>query len=93
METRVELGYELPPLIFDQPPSRSTGRLLSDDSVNAEGSEDAQSEFKPYLEAQTDSIVYTIQSVLSGVCTPTPPSLNEKPHSNHYHRFQRHCCL
>ena len=95
METRVGafwLGYELPPLIFDQPPSRSKGRLLSDDSVNAEGSEDARSEFKihsslgstfktsmyvitddyyqPYLEAQTDSIVYAIQSILSDICTP-----------------------
>jgi protein SPA2 len=35
---------------------------------------------QPYLEAQTESIVYTIQSVLSGVHAPTPsPTLNENP--------------
>jgi hypothetical protein len=34
--------------------------------------------FQPYLEAQTESIVYAIQSVLSGVRSPTPsPTLNE----------------
>ena len=34
--------------------------------------------FQPYLEAQTESIVYAIQSVLSGVRAPTPsPTLNE----------------
>lgn len=33
---------------------------------------------QPYLEAQTESIVYAIQSVLSAVRSPTPsPSLNE----------------
>lgn len=33
---------------------------------------------QPYLEAQTESIVYAIQSVLSGVRSPTPsPALNE----------------
>jgi hypothetical protein len=67
-----------PPPIFDQPPSRSAGGLLSDDSANAEGSEDAWAELKPYLEAQTESSVYAIQSVLSGVRAPTPsPTLNE----------------
>lgn len=51
---------------------------MSDDSTNAEGSEDACAELKPYLEAQIESIVYAIQSVLSGVRAPTPsPSLNE----------------
>lgn len=35
-----------PPLIFDQPSSRNTGRLLSDDSANVEGSEDAWAELK-----------------------------------------------
>jgi hypothetical protein len=35
-----------PPPIFDQPPSRSAGGLLSDDSANAEGSEDAWAELK-----------------------------------------------
>ena len=33
---------------------------------------------QPYLEAQTEAIVYAIQSVLSGVRSPTPPpTLNE----------------
>ena len=35
-----------PPPIFDQPPSRSAGGLFSDDSANAEGSEDAWAELK-----------------------------------------------
>jgi hypothetical protein len=35
-----------PPPIFDQPPSRSAGGLMSDDSANAEGSEDAWAELK-----------------------------------------------
>ncbi|KAG6813745.1 hypothetical protein H0H92_007697 [Tricholoma furcatifolium] len=65
-----------PPPIFDQP-ANSTG-VLSDDSAQAEGSEDAWTELKPYLEAQTESIVYAIQSVLSAVRSPTPsPSLTE----------------
>ncbi|KAJ7125010.1 hypothetical protein C8R44DRAFT_703005 [Mycena epipterygia] len=58
-----------PPPIFDQP---------SNDSAVADGSEDAWAELKPYLEAQTESIVYAIQSVLSGVRSPTPsPTLTE----------------
>ncbi|KAJ7497027.1 hypothetical protein FB451DRAFT_1359481 [Mycena latifolia] len=58
-----------PPPIFDQP---------TNDSAVADGSEDAWAELKPYLEAQTESIVYAIQSVLSGVRSPTPsPTLNE----------------
>ncbi|KAI0042955.1 hypothetical protein FA95DRAFT_1524753 [Auriscalpium vulgare] len=65
-----------PPPIFDNHPS-ATG-VVSDDSAMAEGSEDAWTELKPYLEAQTESIVYAIQSVLSGVRSPTPsPTLNE----------------
>ncbi|KAJ7928520.1 hypothetical protein B0H13DRAFT_2652973 [Mycena leptocephala] len=58
-----------PPPIFDQP---------ANDSAVADGSEDAWAELKPYLEAQTESIVYAIQSVLSGVRSPTPsPTLSE----------------
>ncbi|KAF5385935.1 hypothetical protein D9615_002290 [Tricholomella constricta] len=65
-----------PPPIFDQP--ANSGGVLSDDSTQADGSEDAWTELKPYLEAQTESIVYAIQSVLSGVRSPTPsPTLNE----------------
>ncbi|KAF7315232.1 hypothetical protein MIND_00037600 [Mycena indigotica] len=57
-----------PPPIFDQP---------TNESAVAEA-EDAWAELKPYLEAQTESIVYAIQSVLSGVRSPTPsPTLNE----------------
>ncbi|OCH92044.1 hypothetical protein OBBRIDRAFT_774139 [Obba rivulosa] len=67
-----------PPPIFDHPSSRNTGNMTSDESGPAEGPEDAWTELKPYLEAQTESIVYAIQSVLSGVRSPTPsPTLNE----------------
>jgi len=65
-----------PPPIFDT--HGPSGGIVSDDSAQAEGSEDAWAELKPYLEAQTESIVYAIQSVLSGVRSPTPsPKLNE----------------
>jgi len=65
-----------PPPIFDTQ-GNSTG-VMSDDSAQVEGSEDAWAELKPYLEAQTESIVYAIQAVLSGVRSPTPPAtLNE----------------
>lgn len=64
-----------PPPIFDQ--RAPLGGALSDDSNPAEG-EDQWAELKPYLEAQTEAIVYAIQSVLSGVRSPNPPpSLNE----------------
>ncbi|KAH9914833.1 uncharacterized protein B0H18DRAFT_1125269 [Fomitopsis serialis] len=68
-----------PPPIFDRvPASHSTGGRTSDESAPPEGPEDAWAELKPYLEAQTESIVYAIQSVLSGVRSPTPPpTLNE----------------
>lgn len=67
-----------PPPIFDQPSLQSAGAMTSDESAGAESPEDAWCELKPYLEAQTDAIVYAIQSVLSGVRSPTPPpSLNE----------------
>ena len=86
-----------PPPIFDT--HGHSGGVVSDDSTQAESSEDAWAElkvsfccllsriihslflcsfFQPYLEAQTESIVYAIQSVLSGVRSPTPsPKLNE----------------
>jgi len=50
-------GNLRPPPNFDQPLSRNAGSILSDDSATAEGSEDAWAELKPYLEAQTKSIV------------------------------------
>lgn len=67
-----------PPPVFD----RSSGPFGSagiDTSLTPpEGGEDAWSELKPYLEAQTGSIVYAIQSILSGVRSPNPaPSLSE----------------
>ncbi|KAG6381880.1 hypothetical protein JVT61DRAFT_495 [Boletus reticuloceps] len=63
-----------PPPLFDKSPIPGSG-VISDDSAPPE---DAWSELKPYLEAQTESIVYAIQSVLSGVRTPIPaPTLNE----------------
>ncbi|KAF8972886.1 hypothetical protein BDZ97DRAFT_636030 [Flammula alnicola] len=65
-----------PPPIFDTHSNLES--VMSDDSVQAEGPEDAWAELKPYLEAQTESIVYAIQSALSGVRSPTPsPTLNE----------------
>lgn len=65
-----------PPPIFDY--GANSGGVLSDDSAQPDGAEDAWTELKPYLEAQTESIVYAIQSVLSGVRSPTPsPTLNE----------------
>ncbi|KAI0060487.1 hypothetical protein BV25DRAFT_1827659 [Artomyces pyxidatus] len=67
-----------PPTIFDHTAASAAAGVTSDDSAVAEGSEDAWTELKPYLEAQTESIVYAIQSVLSGVRSPTPsPTLNE----------------
>ncbi|KAF5345295.1 hypothetical protein D9758_008477 [Tetrapyrgos nigripes] len=62
-----------PPPIFDQP-TGSAGMMSDGDG----STEDNWAELKPYLEAQTESIVYAIQSVLSGVRSPTPsPTLNE----------------
>ncbi|KIJ65805.1 hypothetical protein HYDPIDRAFT_27039 [Hydnomerulius pinastri MD-312] len=67
-----------PPPIFDKSPVPGGSGGISDDSAPPEGGEDAWSELKPYLEAQTESIVYAIQSVLSGVRSPIPaPTLNE----------------
>lgn len=49
-----------------------------EDSVPSENGEEAWSELKPYLEAQSETIVYAIQSVLSGVRSQTPaPTLTE----------------
>ncbi|EJD07954.1 uncharacterized protein FOMMEDRAFT_138038 [Fomitiporia mediterranea MF3/22] len=64
-----------PPPLFDQTRSNATA---SDDSAPAEGPDEAWAELKPYLEAQSESIVYAIQNVLSGVRSPTPsPLLSE----------------
>ncbi|KAF8588869.1 hypothetical protein K439DRAFT_1384048 [Ramaria rubella] len=64
-----------PPAIFDAPLDFSAG---SDESAAPEGPDDAWAELKPYLEAQSESIVYAIQSVLSAVRSPAPsPNLNE----------------
>ncbi|GJE91341.1 hypothetical protein PsYK624_074900 [Phanerochaete sordida] len=70
---------------LERPSSASNGSSMfegnngtGDESAPTEGPEDAWTELKPYLEAQTESIVYAIQSVLSAVRSPTPsPSLNE----------------
>jgi cell division septum initiation protein DivIVA len=67
-----------PPPMHEKSPITSALGATSDDSAPPEGGEDAWSELKPYLEAQTESIVYAIQSVLSGVRSPVPPpTLNE----------------
>ncbi|EGO26492.1 hypothetical protein SERLADRAFT_463619 [Serpula lacrymans var. lacrymans S7.9] len=64
-----------PPPIFDRSPVVGAGGVISDDSAVPE---DAWAELRPYLEEQTESIVYAIQSVLSGVRSPVPsPTLNE----------------
>ncbi|THH02281.1 hypothetical protein EW026_g544 [Hermanssonia centrifuga] len=66
-----------PPPIFDHVAPNSAG-VTSDESAPTEGPEDAWSELKPYLEAQTESIVFAIQTVLGAVRSPTPsPALNE----------------
>ncbi|KAL4249268.1 hypothetical protein ABKN59_007261 [Abortiporus biennis] len=54
------------------------GASSSPPSDESGGTEDSWGELKPYLEAQTESIVFAIQSVLSGVRSPAPPpTLNE----------------
>ncbi|KAH9889560.1 hypothetical protein C8Q73DRAFT_766336 [Cubamyces lactineus] len=66
-----------PPPVFDRAKLNGNGNK-SDSSATGENPDDAWAELKPYLEAQTESIVYAIQSVLSGVRSPTPsPTLNE----------------
>lgn len=58
-------------------PPRNWNGPKGNESPAAEG-EDNWTEIKPYLEAQTESIVFAIQSVLSAVRSPTPPTtLNE----------------
>jgi len=60
-----------PPALFDNAPP-------SDGSAPTEQGDDAWLELKPYLEAQSESIKYAIQSVLSAVRSPAPaPHLNE----------------
>jgi hypothetical protein len=39
--------------------------------------------YQSYLKARIGSIVCTMQSVLSGVCAPTPLPTQQKPHSDH----------
>jgi len=41
--------------------------LREDETVPMEGHDDAWAELKPYLEAQSESIVYHIQAVLGGI--------------------------
>ncbi|KIJ51216.1 hypothetical protein M422DRAFT_26642 [Sphaerobolus stellatus SS14] len=61
-----------PPALFDNGPPASDG------SAPTEQGDDAWLELKPYLEAQSESIKYAIQSVLSAVRSPAPaPHLNE----------------
>ncbi|KAI6131244.1 hypothetical protein EDD17DRAFT_639635 [Pisolithus thermaeus] len=84
-DRRVTGSTELPGSNANSPPpafDRSSGPFGSagiDASLTPpEGGEDAWAELKPYLEAQTGSIVYAIQSILSGVRSPNPaPSLSE----------------
>jgi hypothetical protein len=64
-----------PPPVFDR---HITSTGVTSNGSAADGPEDAWTELKPYLEAQTESIVYAIQAVLSGVRSPNPlPNLKE----------------
>ncbi|PAV24137.1 cell polarity [Pyrrhoderma noxium] len=70
-----KLNWKLSPPLFDQSRSNATA---SDDSAVPEGPDEAWAELKPYLDAQSESIVYAIQNVLSTARNPIPsPSLNE----------------
>lgn len=64
-----------PPPMFERPLGDHGS---SDQPAPTEGGEDAWSELRPYLEAQTGLIVCAIQNVLSGVRSPNPaPTLNK----------------
>ncbi|KLO10315.1 hypothetical protein SCHPADRAFT_906964 [Schizopora paradoxa] len=52
----------------------SAANNMDEDSVPQDNAEEAWSELKPYLEAQSETIVYAIQNVLSGVRSQTPAS-------------------
>ncbi|KAF8515365.1 hypothetical protein BU17DRAFT_76861 [Hysterangium stoloniferum] len=68
-----------PPAVFDTALNgRGPGGTGSDDSALTENPDDGWAELKPYLETQSESIKYAIQSVLSAVRSPAPsPHLNE----------------
>ncbi|KIK69320.1 hypothetical protein GYMLUDRAFT_67972 [Collybiopsis luxurians FD-317 M1] len=62
-----------PPLIFG--PRPNTGGTVSD----GDGTELNWAELKPYLEARTESIFYAVQSVLSGIRSPTSSRYSISP--------------
>jgi len=68
-----------PPAVFDTALNgRGPSGPGSDDSAPTENPDDGWAELKPYLETQSESIKYAIQSVLSAVRSPAPsPHLNE----------------
>jgi len=64
--------------IFDRLPTAANGGNGSDDATTVEATEDGWAELQPYLETQSETIVYAIQSVLSAVRSPAPsPNLAE----------------
>lgn len=66
-----------PPPTFDSSLS-SQNPFASGESTAVEGPDDAWAELKPYLEAQTESIVFAIQAVLGAVKnSTTSPNLDE----------------
>ncbi|KZS88925.1 hypothetical protein SISNIDRAFT_552392 [Sistotremastrum niveocremeum HHB9708] len=68
-----------PPPIFDTPlATANSNAVASDESGLPENPDEAWAELRPYLEAQSESMVYAIQSVLSAVRSPNAsPNLNE----------------
>jgi len=64
--------------IFDTPLTTSSVGGGDSGLAGEEAGEDAWSELKPYLEAQCESLVYAIQSILGSVRATNPaPSLDE----------------
>ncbi|KAG9120557.1 component of the polarisome [Ceratobasidium sp. 392] len=75
------VGSPQNPAIFDTPlqtASTSGNGVGSDDSTLVEGSDEGWEELKPYLEAQSESIAFSIQALLSAIRTGAQgPEINE----------------
>jgi len=55
-----------PPQLFDNSHETSSGGF-SAESATVDGGDEAWEELKPYLEVQSESLVYSIQSLLSSI--------------------------
>ncbi|KAG8687480.1 component of the polarisome [Ceratobasidium sp. 394] len=75
------VGSPQNPAIFDTPlqtASTNGNGVGSDDSTMVEGSDEGWEELKPYLEAQSESIAFSIQALLSAIRTGAQgPEINE----------------